>query len=106
MAVLDARAIAASALVLTPLGTSWLIVSPATLDAHAGLRHRKVASAGPESGPSVFILGQPGFAVSACLPSCSRHRPQARAASLGRFAVDTELFSDAADMTRRKTCFS
>jgi hypothetical protein len=63
MAVLDAtRSVAAGSLVTTPLGTSWLAVSPATLES---------TQAGVESWlhpalwdpAAIFILKMPGFVV-------------------------------------------
>lgn len=67
MAVLDTtRSVAASALVLTPLKTSWLAVSPDTLSAFEVFVREK---AGPVlwDGFITRILDLPGFAVFAAL---------------------------------------
>jgi len=66
-AVLDAtRSIAASALVMTPLKTSWVAVSPHTLDAAHDLIQRNVH---PLLWDPVMvrILELPGFVVFAVL---------------------------------------
>ena len=88
MAVLDAtRTIAASQLVTTPLNTSWITVSPDTLNAFQAF---VVEKAHPLLWDSVivFILNQPGFAVFgvlAFLLYAAGHRPERRT---GRFAVE------------------
>ncbi len=63
MAVLDVtRTIAMSELVLTPLGASWVSVSPATLDS---MQAFIIENAHPLvwNPVMIFILDQPGFAV-------------------------------------------
>ena len=88
MAVLDVtRTIAASRLVLTPLGESWLGVSPATLDT---VQRFLIDNAHPLvwNPVVVFILGQPGFVVFgvlAFLLYAIGHRPERR---IGRFVVE------------------
>ena len=65
MAVLDAtRSVAASALVMTPLNSSWLAVSPDTRSAFETFVRAK---AGPMlwDGGIAWVLAQPGFAVFA-----------------------------------------
>jgi hypothetical protein len=65
MAVLDAtRSVAASALVMTPLNSSWLAVSP---DTRAAFETFVRAKAGPMiwDGGVAWVLAQPGFAVFA-----------------------------------------
>ena len=65
MAVLDAtRSVAASALVMTPLNSSWLAVSP---DTRAAFETFVRAKAGPMvwNGGIAWVLAQPGFAVFA-----------------------------------------
>jgi hypothetical protein len=67
MAVLDTtRTVAASHLVLTPLGTSWSAVSPETLAAAESFVREKIQ---PLVWDTVvdWILGQPGFAVFAVI---------------------------------------
>jgi len=67
MAVLDAtRTVAASALVLTPLKTSWNAVSPDTLAASETFVRDRI---GPLAWDTVidWILDRPGFAVFAAL---------------------------------------
>ncbi|MCO5060225.1 MAG: hypothetical protein M9905_20590 [Rhizobiaceae bacterium] len=67
MAVLDAtRSIAADALVLTPLGTSWYLVSPETLNLAQALTQRYLL---PQIWDPVmiYILNLPGFVVFAVL---------------------------------------
>lgn len=85
MAVLDAtRSVAASALVMTPLGRSWLAVSPETLEA---TRKFVETNLYPLLWDPVVtgILGSPGFVVFgvlALLLYAIGHRPARRA---GRF---------------------
>jgi hypothetical protein len=65
MAVLDAtRSVAASALVMTPLNSSWLAVSP---DTRAAFETFVRAKASPIvwDGGIAWVLAQPGFAVFA-----------------------------------------
>jgi len=65
MAVLDAtRSVAASALVMTPLNTSWLAVSPDTRGAFESFVRGKV---NPMlwDGAVAWVLNQPGFAMFA-----------------------------------------
>ncbi|MDN2579652.1 hypothetical protein [Aquibium sp. ELW1220] len=63
LAVVDAtRSIAASELVLTPLGTSWFAVSPGTLNLAQALVQRYVFP-GLWDPLIVSILNLPGFAV-------------------------------------------
>jgi hypothetical protein len=87
MAVLDVtRTIAASRLVLTPLGDSWASVSPSTLDQ---ARSFVVENAHPLVwNPLVTsVLAQPGFAVFgllAFLLYAIGHRPRRR---IGQFVV-------------------
>ena len=87
MAVLDVtRTIAASRLVLTPLGASWLSVSPSTLE---WMQTFVVDRAHPLvwDPVTVFILDQPGFAVFgvlAFLLYAIGRRPERR---IGRFAA-------------------
>lgn len=67
MAVLDAtRSVAASALVMTPLNSSWLAVSP---DTRAAFETFVRAKANPIvwDGGIAWVLAQPGFAVFAVL---------------------------------------
>jgi hypothetical protein len=67
MAVLDAtRSVAASALVMTPLNSSWLAVSPDTRSAFESYVRDKL---GPLlwDGAIAWVLNQPGFAVFAVL---------------------------------------
>ena len=88
MAVLDVtRTIAASRLVLTPLGESWTSVSPSTLERTQSFI---VENAHPLVWNPVmtFILGQPGFAVFGALAFllyAIGRRPERR---IGRFAVE------------------
>jgi hypothetical protein len=88
MAVLDVtRTIAASRLVLTSLGESWIGVSPSTLERTQSFI---VENAHPLVWNPVmtFILGQPGFAVFgvlAFLLYAIGRRPERR---IGRFAVE------------------
>ena len=87
MAVLDAtRTVAASALVTTPLRTSWLAVSPDTFNATENFVREK---AGPLVWDSAanWVLGLPGFAVFLALAfilSLIGHKPARKAA---RFAT-------------------
>lgn len=88
MAVLDVtRTIAASRLVLTPLGESWMSVSPSTFEQTQTF----ILEKGHPliwNPVMVFILGQPGFAVFgllALLLYAIGHRPQRR---IGRFVVE------------------
>ncbi len=67
MAVLDAtRSIAASELVLTPLGQSWFAVSPGTLNLTQAIIQRHLA---PQiwDPAMIWVLTMPGFAVMAVL---------------------------------------
>ncbi|RVC82911.1 hypothetical protein EN745_05350 [Mesorhizobium sp. M4A.F.Ca.ET.022.05.2.1] len=65
MAVVDVtRSVAASALVMTPLNTSWLAVSPDTRAAFETYVRDK-ASPLLWDGVIAWVLGQPGFAVFA-----------------------------------------
>ncbi|TGQ71090.1 MAG: hypothetical protein E5V49_12475 [Mesorhizobium sp.] len=67
MAVLDTtRTVAASTLVLTPLNTSWLAVSP---DTRAGFETFVRTKISPLAWDVViaWVLNQPGFAVFAAL---------------------------------------
>lgn len=88
MAVLDVtRTIAASRLVLTPLGESWMSVSPTTLERTQSFI---VENAHPLVWNPVMtsILAQPGFAVFgvlAFLLYAIGRRPERR---IGRFAVE------------------
>ena len=88
MAVLDVtRTIAASRLVITPLGESWLSVSPNTLDT---VQRFIIDNAHPLvwNPVMVFILGQPGFvvfSVLAFLLYAIGHRPERR---IGRFVAE------------------
>ncbi|RLP28065.1 hypothetical protein [Mesorhizobium sp. YM1C-6-2] len=88
MAVLDVtRTIAASRLVITPLGASWRGVSPATLEQVQSFVMEK---AHPLIWNPVmtFILDLPGFlvfGVLAFLLYAIGHRPERR---IGRFAVE------------------
>lgn len=88
MAVLDAtRTVAASALVMTPLGESWLSVSPDTM---AAARKFTETSLHPLLWNPVMacILQMPGFAVFGALALILYvigHRP---ARHVGRFASE------------------
>lgn len=88
MAVLDVtRTIAAARLVLTPLGESWMSVSPSTLER---LQSFIMDNAHPLvwNPVMVFILDQPGFVVFgvlAFLLYAIGHRPERR---IGRFVVE------------------
>ncbi|HWK69042.1 MAG TPA: hypothetical protein VNS34_29305 [Rhizobiaceae bacterium] len=89
MAVLDAtRTVAASALVMTPLGESWVSVSPDTL---AAARQFTEARLHPLLWDPVMtgIVRVPGFAVFGALALILYvigHRPARRA---GRFAPES-----------------
>ncbi len=88
MAVLDVtRTIAASRLVLTPLGASWVSASPSTLDA---LQAFLIEKAHPLvwNPVAITILSQPGFAVFgiiALLLYAIGRKPERR---VGRFVVE------------------
>ena len=88
MAVIDAtRTIASSQLVLTPLGTSWITVSPDTLAALQGFIAER---AHPLLWDPVVasILAQPGavvFSVLALLLYAVGRKPERRA---GRFVLE------------------
>jgi hypothetical protein len=88
MAVLDVtRTIATSELVLTPLGASWVSVSPGTLDA---MQAFIIENAHPLVWNPVMItiLDQPGFAIFgiiALLLYVVGRKPDRR---IGRFAVE------------------
>jgi hypothetical protein len=87
MAVLDVtRTIAASALVLTPLGDSWRSVSPTTLEA---MQAFVIERAHPLvwNPVMVFILGQPGFAVFGVLAFLLYAIGRKPEREIGRFAV-------------------
>ena len=65
MAVLDAtRSVAASALVMTPLNSSWLAVSPDTRAAFETFVRAKASPIIWDSGIA-WVIAQPGFAVFA-----------------------------------------
>ena len=65
MAVLDAtRSVAASALVMTPLNTSWLAISPDTRSAFESFVRDKINPLAWD-GAIAWVLNQPGFAVFA-----------------------------------------
>lgn len=67
MAVLDAtRSVAASTLVMTPLNSSWLAVSPDTRAAFETFVRAKVNPTIWDGGIA-WVLAQPGFAVFAVL---------------------------------------
>ena len=67
MAVLDAtRSVAASALVMTPLNSSWLAVSPDTRGAFESFVRDKLNPMIWDGGIA-WVLAQPGFAVFAVL---------------------------------------
>lgn len=86
MAVLDAtRSVAASELVLTPLGTSWYAVSPETLNLAQAVIQRYVLPAVWDP-VMIWILTLPGFTVFfalAFLFYAIGRRPRGRAGSLG-----------------------
>lgn len=81
----SARSVAASKLVYTPLGQSWLDASPATLDAVKDFAEKRLWT--PLWDPGlVTILLAPGFVVFlvlAFLLYIIGHRPRPR---IGRFA--------------------
>ncbi|MBK8457916.1 MAG: hypothetical protein IPL47_13065 [Phyllobacteriaceae bacterium] len=86
-AVIDsARSIAASRLVFTPLGQSWLDASPDTLGAVKSFAEQRLWS--PLWDPAmVTVLLAPGFAVFlvlALLLHLAGHRPTRR---IGRLAI-------------------
>ena len=86
MAVLDTtRSVAASALVMTPLNTSWLAVSPDTRSAFESFVRYK---AGPLlwDGAIAWVLNQPGFAVFAVLAFILYMVGYRRQRPTGRFA--------------------
>ena len=67
MAVLDAtRSVAASALVMTPLNTSWLAISPDTRSAFESFVSDKINPL-LWDGAIAWVLNQPGFAVFAAV---------------------------------------
>lgn len=88
MAVLDAtRTVAASQLVMTPLHTSWLAVSPDTLGAFEAFIRNKVHPLLWDAVIS-WVLNLPGFAVFAALAFilyAIGHKPERRA---GRFVTN------------------
>jgi hypothetical protein len=87
MAVLDTtRTVAASALVLTPLKTSWLAVSPDTLAAFA-IFIREKASPLLWDGLITRVLDLPGFAVFAALALLFYAIGYRRTKRTGRFAA-------------------
>ncbi|WP_394888875.1 hypothetical protein ACG873_27415 [Mesorhizobium sp. AaZ16] len=87
MAVLDAtRTIAAEQLVLTPLNTSWMTMSPDTLDAVRVFVQDRIHPLIWDP-VAVLVLGLPGFVVFgaiAFLLYAIGRRPQRR---VGRFAA-------------------
>ena len=87
MAVLDAtRSIAASELVMTPLATSWIGVSPDTFSAVQSFLTDRVHPLAWDPA-AVFVVRQPGFAVFAVLAFLLHaigHKPRRRRG--GRFA--------------------
>lgn len=86
MAVLDTtRSVAASALVLTPLNTSWLAVSPDTRGAFESFVRDKVGSL-LWDGVIGWVLNQPGFAVFAVLACILYTIGYRRERPTGRFA--------------------
>lgn len=86
MAVIDTtRSVAASALVLTPLNTSWLAVSPDTRSAFESFVRDKV-SALLWDGVIAWVLNQPGFAVFAVLAFVLYMIGYRRERPTGRFA--------------------
>ena len=88
MAVLDAtRTIAASELVLTPLNTSWITVSPDTLAVAQAFVTEKLHPLVWDP-VIVFILNQPGFAVFAVLAFLLYAVGRRPARRIGRFAVE------------------
>ena len=87
MAVLDTtRSVAASALVMTPLKTSWLAVSPDTLAATEVFVREKIHPMAWD-GAIAWILNLPGFAVFcglALILYAIGYKPQRR---VGKFAT-------------------
>ncbi|MER8369456.1 hypothetical protein [Mesorhizobium sp. M1163] len=87
MAVLDAtRSVAASALVMTPLNTSWLAVSPDTRSAFESFVRDKVNPL-LWDGTIAWVLSQPGFAVFAVLAFILYAIGYRRQRPSGRFAA-------------------
>ncbi|PAP98886.1 hypothetical protein LRP31_11270 [Mesorhizobium mediterraneum] len=86
MAVLDTtRSVAASALVMTPLNTSWLAVSPDTRSAFESFVRDKVSPL-LWDGAVAWVLNQPGFAVFAVLAFILYMIGYRRKRPTGRFA--------------------
>ncbi|RWQ65799.1 hypothetical protein [Mesorhizobium sp.] len=86
MAVLDTtRSVAASALVMTPLNTSWLAVSPDTRSAFESFVRDKVSPL-LWDGSVAWVLNQPGFAVFAVLAFILYMIGYRRERPTGRFA--------------------
>ncbi|RUV02210.1 MULTISPECIES: hypothetical protein [unclassified Mesorhizobium] len=86
MAVLDTtRSVAASALVMTPLNTSWLAVSPDTRSAFESFVRDKVSPL-LWDGAVAWVLNQPGFAVFAVLAFILYIIGYRRERPTGRFA--------------------
>ena len=87
MAVLDAtRTVAASQLVLTPLDTSWLTVSPDTLArCRPSSRDQDCIRWSGTRSSSSFSTCR-ASPCSACSPSCSTRSATARERRIGRFA--------------------
>lgn len=87
MAVLDAtRSVAASALVMTPLNSSWLAVSPDTRSAFESFVRDKVNPL-LWDGAIAWVLSQPGFAVFAVLALILYAIGYRRQRPSGRFAA-------------------
>lgn len=87
MAVLDTtRSVAASALVMTPLNTSWLAVSPDTRSAFESFVRDKAGSL-LWDGAIAWVLDQPGFAVFAVLAFILYMVGYRRERPTGRFAA-------------------
>jgi hypothetical protein len=87
MAVLDAtRSVAASALVMTPLNTTWLAVSPDTRSAFESFVRDKINPL-LWDGAIVWVLNQPGFAVFAVLAFILYAIGFRRQRTAGRFAA-------------------
>ncbi|UVK40582.1 hypothetical protein LHFGNBLO_002066 [Mesorhizobium sp. AR10] len=86
MAVLDAtRSVAASALVMTPLNTSWLAVSPDTRSAFESYIRDNINPL-LWDGVIAWVLNQPGFAVFAVLAFLLYAIGYRRQRPAGRFA--------------------
>lgn len=88
MAVLDVtRTIAASSLVLTPLGASWVSASPGTLDA---LQTFLIEKAHPLvwNPVAITILDQPGFAVFGIIALILHAIGRRSERRIGRFVVE------------------